>query len=192
MCADLIESAQSVSPASATVGKSLRLFLALWPDDDVRGQLAALGGRWMWPAGSVLYQPGDWHVTLHFIGAVGADRVDAISSGLDVPLEPFELRLDQPQVWPRGVAVLCAGTVPHQLRQLHDRIGAALQALGLPVDARPYRAHVTLARRAAGAVAPQGVVPLHWRARGYALVVSTGEKGQRYRMLRRYGGCGQD
>jgi len=174
------------------VGKSLRLFLALWPDDDVREQLAVQRGLWTWPAEGAVYQPGDWHVTLHFIGTVGADRVDAISSGLDVPLEPFELRLDQPQVWPRGVAVLCAGTVPHQLRQLHDRIGAALQALGLPVDARPYRAHVTLARRAAGAVAPQGVVPLHWRARGYALVVSTGEKGQRYRVLRQYSGRTQN
>jgi len=192
MCADLIASAHSVSPAFATVGQPLRLFLALWPDDDVRGQLAAQRCRWTWPAGSVLYQLGDWHVTLHFIGAVGADRVDAISSGLDVPFEPFDLLLDQPQVWPRGVAVLCAGTAPHQLRQLHDRLGAALQALGLPVDARPYRAHVTLARRAAGAVAPLGVAPLRWRVRGYALVVSTGEKGQRYRVLRRYGGCAQD
>jgi len=192
MCADLIESAQSVSPASATVGKPLRLFLALWPDEDVRGQLAVQRGRWTWPAGSVLYQPGDWHVTLHFIGAVGADRVDASSSGLDVPFEPFDLLLDQRQVWPHGVAVICAGAVPHQLRQLHERLGAALQALGLPVDARPYRAHVTLARRAAGAVAPQGVAPLRWRVRGYALVVSTGEKGRRYRVLRRYGGCRQN
>jgi len=174
------------------VGQPLRLFLALWPDDDVRVQLAAQVCRWTWPAGSVLYQPSDWHVTLHFIGAVGADWVDAISSELDVPFEPFELRLDQPQVWPRGVAVLCAGTVPHQLRQLHDRIGAALQALGLPVDARPYRAHVTLARRAAGAVVPPGVAPPRWRARGYALVVSTGEKGQRYRVLRQYSGRTQN
>jgi len=192
MCADPIDPAQSVSPASATVGKSLRLFLALWPDDDVRGQLAVQGCLWTWPAEGAVYHPGDWHVTLHFIGAVGADRVDAISSGLDVPLEPFDLLLDQPQVWPHGVAVLCAGAVPHQLRQLHDRLGDALQALGLPVDVRPYRAHVTLARRAACAVVPPGVAPLRWRVQGYALVVSTGEEGQRYRVLRRYGGCAQD
>jgi len=49
-----------------------------------------------------------------------------------------------------------------------------------------------MARRAAGAIAPPGVAPLHWRVRGYALVVSTGEMGQRYRVLRRYGGCAQD
>ncbi len=165
----------------------MRLFLALWPDDDFRRQLAEHCSRWTWPAGSVLYQPCDWHMTLHFIGAVDTDLLDAIGTGVDVPFHPFELLLDQPQQWPHGLATLCAGTVPTPLHLLRDQLSQQLRALDLPEDPRPYRPHVTLARRAHGAIAPPVAAPLRWGVRGYALIASTGDKGQRYRVLRRYG-----
>jgi len=173
------------SPPAAS--RSQRLFLALWPDDVVRRQLANHASQWTWSAGSVQYQPDDWHVTLHFIGQVAADQVDEVCSRVNVPLLPFELVLDQPTLWSQGLAVLCASAVPAPLIQLHAQLGRALQGLDLPVDTRPYLPHVTLARRAEGACAPSTCTPVRWGVRGYAMVVSTREREQRYRVLRVYG-----
>lgn len=141
-------------PSSPTDSRFTRLFLALWPNDVFCGQLADHCSTWVWPAGGVLYQPQDWHVTLHFIGTVDANQLDSIGTRVDMPCQPFELVLDQPQLWPNGLAVLCASTVPTPLCKLHDLLGQELRALDLPMDARPYQPHVTLARRADGAVAP--------------------------------------
>lgn len=167
--------------------RSQRLFLALWPDADVRHQLADHVSQWTWPADCVQYQPEDWHVTLHFIGQVATDQVNELCSRVDVSLQPFDLVLDQPRLWSQGLAVLCASGVPAPLRQLHDQLGQVLQGLDPSVDARPYLPHVTLARRAEGALAPSACAPVRWGVRGYALAVSTREREQRYRVLRAYG-----
>ena len=44
----------------------------------------------------------------------------------------------------------------------------------LPVEKRPFRPHVTLARHAAGAVPPSETAPLRWPVNGHALVQSAG------------------
>ena len=41
--------------------------------------------------------PADWHVTLHFIGDVATEQIEAIAACAAVPLQPFDLVLDQPQ-----------------------------------------------------------------------------------------------
>ncbi len=163
-----------------------RLFLALWPEDGVRAQLAAHASQWAWPAGGVRYLPADWHVTLHFIGNVGAGQVEGIAAGADVPFQPFTLNLDQPQLWPHGLAVLCTAAVPPPLQALYDRLGQVLRGLDLPVETRPYQPHVTLARRAGAAVPPSACAPVRWWVRSFALAVSTGDRDQRYRVIRQY------
>ena len=92
------------------------------------------------------------HVTLHFLGQVPADRVDAVREGIALPMTPFELTLREPRVWPGGIAVL-ESDAPPALLELHVRLGLALDALGLPVEQRPYRPHVTLAKGAWGRAA---------------------------------------
>jgi len=148
--------------------------------------VAAHAARWHWPAGCSPYAPADWHATLHFIGDVATERVDVIATAAAVPFEPFELVLDQAMLWHRGLAVLLASGVPMALRALHERLGDRLHRLDLPVDARPYVPHVTLARRAAAAIPPRAVLPVRWQTRGFALAVSTGVKGARYRVIRQY------
>lgn len=163
-----------------------RLFLALWPDAGVREQLAAHADQWRWPAGGTRYAPQDWHVTLHFIGDVAIDQVDAFAAAAAVPFQPFELVLDRPALWPRGLAVLCATEVPAALKGLIDQLGQALRALDLALDKRPYVPHVTLARHAEAAIAPPACTPVSWPVQGFALVVSTGLKVPRYRVIRQY------
>jgi len=163
-----------------------RLFLALWPDDNVRGQLLIHAHQWRWPSGCVRYAPADWHVTLHFLGDVAMDQVNAIETSAAVPFEPFELVLDQPELWRHGLAVLGAAEVPMCLAALYAQLGQALRRLDLAVEARPYRPHLTLARHAADASPPSVSAPVRWQVLGFALVVSTGDVAQRYRVLRQY------
>jgi 2'-5' RNA ligase len=76
-------------------------------------------------------------------------------------------------MWPGGIAVLEASEVPPALAALQAGLGERLQALGLPVEARRWRPHVTFARKAAGAQPPAGAPALRWRAGpDYVLVQS--------------------
>ena len=166
--------------------RNVRLFLALWPDAGVRAAMAAFAAAWSLPHGCLKYRPEDWHVTLHYIGAFAIERIGALADAVEQPMEPFDLLLDEPRLWPRGLAVLEASRVPAPLQDLHRRLGAALAESGVPVERRPYRPHVTLARRAAGAPVPAGLAPVSWPARSFALVVSTGSSDHRYEVLREY------
>lgn len=126
-------------------------------------------------------------MTLHFIGPVDTRQVPDITASVDVTFQPFELALDQPTLWPHGLAVVCASQVPKQLWSLFDRLGQALRELGLLVETRPYRPHLTLARHAEGAIAPATSAPVVWQVSRYVLVVSTGDRGQRYQVIRQFG-----
>ena len=164
-----------------------RLFLALWPDDAIRQRIAEHSNSWTLPPGCVRYGPADWHVTLHFLGNVATDRIADVAAGVDVPVRRFELVLDRPQLWPRGLAVVCASAMAPGLQALHGRLGQALGELDQAVEPRPYRPHLTLARRAGAAILPIAPSRIAWPVHGYALVVSTGVPAQRYAVLRQYG-----
>jgi RNA 2',3'-cyclic 3'-phosphodiesterase len=176
-----------MSTALSRPVRSRRLFLAMCPDAAVRDQIDAQVRRWSWCPGSVLYAREDWHITLHFLGAVPGDRIPAIEAGADLAMTPFQWALDQPHLWPGGVAVLCPSKTPPPLRSLHERLGFLLLDLNQAVDPRPYRPHLTLARHAGSARPPDRFEPVVWSVHSYALVASTGHTHPRYEILRHYG-----
>lgn len=160
-----------------------RLFLALWPEPGLRDALLAHQRQWQWPAKCVPVRADNLHLTLHFIGAVAREQVPDITGQLAVPLAPFELALGRPALWQPGVAVLEPLAVPSGLLQLRQALGLALQQLDLPVEPRPFRPHVTLARHAGGVNVPADAPQLHWPVKDYALVESA---AGRYQVLQRY------
>jgi RNA 2',3'-cyclic 3'-phosphodiesterase len=163
----------------------VRLFLALWPSDATRAALLAHAQAWAWPAAARRTRPERLHLTVHFLGAVDAKLLPALRQELDVGWAGCELLLDRPQVWPGGIAVLEAGMVPPALAALHAGLAARLQAIGLPVEARRYRPHVTLARKAFHA--QPAAEPLRWQAGpGFALVQSL-PGGRGYETLQAFG-----
>jgi 2'-5' RNA ligase len=167
---------------------TLRLFTALWPPASLRDALAALRDRWQWPPGAALVATERLHVTLHFIGQVPASRLPDIATGLAVEVDPVALHLDaaRQQVWPGGIAVL-EFDVPQALRAVHARLARALATLDLPVEARPWRPHVTFARKARGATPPHDSATLPgWKVAGYALVRTVPGRG--YETVQRYPG----
>jgi RNA 2',3'-cyclic 3'-phosphodiesterase len=166
-----------------TIDCGARLFLALWPSPAVRRDLAAQQARWAWPAGAAPTAADKLHLTLHFIGAVPSVRLPEVTQGLRVHAPRFALMLDGAEVWPNHCAVLCSSQMPSALTRLHGALAQALRALGLPVEPRAFRPHVTLARHATGAVPQTPSAALRWPVRGYALVQSA---AGRYTPIARY------
>jgi 2'-5' RNA ligase len=167
----------------ATTAPAARLFVALCPPPAVRAALAAWQSRWAWPPGAKLISPEDLHLTLHFIGMVPRARVPELVRRLVLPAPRSTLEFGSAELWPRGIAVCCPVAWPPALTELHTRLADALRAAALPVEARPYRPHLTLARKAAAAVAPDAPLALRWAVQSYALM----ESSRGYRALARYG-----
>ncbi|MEH6434935.1 RNA 2',3'-cyclic phosphodiesterase [Massilia sp. DD77] len=170
----------------STGPQSTRLFLALWPDPAIRHQLREWRDAWGWPRGAAPVHTDKLHLTLHFLGNLPSDRLSALREELTVPFEPFRLELGRAVMWPHGLAVLEPNAEPPELLALHARLGEALEKLGLVPEARKYRPHVTMARRAGGAELPVSGPAITWETRGYALVESRPGDGGGYIVLRDY------
>jgi 2'-5' RNA ligase len=160
-------------PPTALVSDTLRLFIALWPDAGARDWLHACDAAIHWPAGAAREDAARRHITLHFLGAVPRAQVHDLMPALQQPFAPFDLELGPVALWPRGLVVVEPTCAEPALLELHAALGGALQRAGRSIETRPFRPHVTLARRAAGARWP-ALPPQRWPVSAYALVASAG------------------
>jgi 2'-5' RNA ligase len=163
-----------------------RLFLALWPSPGVREQLREWRKLWTWPRGAAPVHTDKLHLTLHFLGNQPSDALPSLLDGLAVPISPFRLQLGMAELWHNGIAVLSPSSVPQALLDLHTALSAALPGVGLVPEARAYKPHVTMARRARGAEIPQRGPVIDWQIDHYALVESKTGDGSGYTVLREY------
>jgi 2'-5' RNA ligase len=163
-----------------------RLFIALWPDEPMRGRLREWRDSVAWPRSASPARTEQMHVTLHFLGGVPRERVQELAEGLAVAFTPFELELGHPELWHGGIAVLAPDVLPDPLLALHGALGEALVRLGLLPEARQYRPHVTLARRAGRTLAPVQGPPIRWQIDRYALMESKLGAGAEYGVVRSY------
>jgi 2'-5' RNA ligase len=167
-----------------------RLFIALWPDPAVRTLLSRWRDAYAWPKSAAPVRTAQLHVTLHFLGNIPRVRVPELVQGLAVPFAPFELEFGHTELWHGGIAVLAPDVVPEPLLALHGALGEALERLGLPLEQRAYRPHVTLARRAGPVMPPIEGPPICWQFDGYALMESKVGDGAEYGVVRSYGSSG--
>lgn len=177
-------------------GRSRRLFFALWPDEALRRATVAATGRALAAAGGRAVPPDDLHVTLAFLGSVPAERVAAASAaGRAVPVASGAQAFDRVTQWGRGgPLVLEASRLEPALERLRSALCEALIAADFALDRRPFRPHVTLARKPVQSVPPgppdaDGGV-LAWPFAGFVLVESeTGPGGSRYTVVERVAGA---
>lgn len=168
-----------------SAASTARLFVALWPGERVRDALAASAAEWRFAPGATRVRPERLHLTLHFLGAVDRGRLPELRRALAQVNSPrFTLTLSRPALWSGGIAVLEPERVPPELAQMHAALAPALVRLGLPVETRPFRPHVTLARRAAGASPPPPGAAVNWPVDGHALVES--RRGGDYVVVERW------
>ena len=164
-----------------------RLFFALWPDDRIRHALLhwqthnlSTAVRWQ--------HRDDLHITLHFLGQVDDDRLEEIAAvGAEHQFVPFNLVLDEIDYWSRP-RVFCAtpSSVPAPLIELHTALGKGLESIGFAGESRPYRPHVTLARKVGADEAYGPLSPLTWSVKALALVESRPGNAPHYHPLRRW------
>lgn len=127
-----------------------RLFFALWPSDRQRDRLRDI----ISPAaklveGAAAFR-GNWHVTLAYVGEFPEERIAELLLQTNmIFVEPFRLRFDRVEFWPRPkVAVLAVATVPPELQRLVDSLSSVLNDFGVTPENFTYRPHVTVVTRA--------------------------------------------
>ena len=126
----------------------MRLFVGLAVDEAVKETLERLtlrlrakddGLRWS--------TPDQWHVTLVFLGDVDdAARTRLVRELAGVRQPALTLRMKQLGVFERVGILHAEVEVSAELLRLYEGVASAVRQVGLEVEDRPYRAHVTLAR----------------------------------------------
>lgn len=132
---------------------SSRRFVALPVAAEIRDRLVASlpndpsvadGLRWTRPDG--------WHLTMAFLGDVQDEQVDHLINTLEAGVAATTItpqRLEIGDIGTFGRRVLWVGvdaSPEDSLRSLAEALRTALRGGGFPVDDRPLRPHVTLAR----------------------------------------------
>ena len=92
----------------------------------------------------------DCHITLHYIGKVNDVEASLIQTSLlKVKAKPYSQRINGVGAFNQVKAphVLWAGvTKCEELLKLHELVGQCLQEVGLKLESRQYRPHITVAR----------------------------------------------
>ncbi len=163
-----------------------RLFFALWPDDGLRDRTGQLARDHLHGCGRRVRRE-NLHITLVFLGAVdGPRRACVEAAGDSIRGQPFTLELDRITWWSRP-RVLFAGCseIPPALLDLVGELKRGCQGCGFEPERRPYRAHLTLARKVAVGQPSTTVEAMPWHVRDFCLVESrTLTTGAEYSVLR--------
>lgn len=151
-----------------------RLFIGLMAPAPVREQIAAYRARWTWPASAKLTPVENFHLTLAFLGQVGEVEESALRAGLAaVHFPPFELRLHRPGRFLEADIAFVAPEPEASLAGLYGDVRQVVEGCGMAVRG-DWHPHLTLARRAAAAVAPVEGAGIAWAVDAFSLVVSAG------------------
>lgn len=124
----------------------MRLFVAIDPPAEAVDSLHAVlpsDDRLRWTAAD------RWHITLAFLGEVGESRVSALTERLGraaARSAPMRLRLLGAGAFGRQVLWCGVDGDVDGLSRLAERCRAAARRSSIPVEDRPFRPHVTLAR----------------------------------------------
>jgi RNA 2',3'-cyclic 3'-phosphodiesterase len=161
-----------------------RLFFAIWPTAPAREAL----GRLAWDVAQVAQgravEEAKIHLTLSFLGEVADPRLeDARAAACRVRPRRFDLSIDRVGSFRRSrVAWATASMLPPALMALQSSLDEALRARDFALEARPYRPHITLARKTRERLPAASIPPVEWPCKQLALVVSDPATG-RYRTL---------
>jgi 2'-5' RNA ligase len=130
----------------------VRLFVALDLPDAVRQSLRELIARLKPECRSAKWvRPEGMHITLKFIGEVGAEKLDTIRAALaTVHAEPpVDMQFGGLAFFPnerRPRVLWCGVKASANLAELAAGVERALVPLGIPAESREFVPHLTLAR----------------------------------------------
>jgi 2'-5' RNA ligase len=129
---------------------SRTLFFALWPDSRQRDRMRDFISPVVRQVEGRATDRREWHITLCYLGDIDEALIPGLIEGArKIQFEPFRLRLDRMEFWPRPkIAAMVPPRVPSDLQKLVDDLNSlAMEAGVLPAE-RVYRPHITVVRNA--------------------------------------------
>lgn len=169
--------------------KTVRLFFALWPDDDVRSQLVRVSRNIPLTRQGRLISKANLHITLHFIGNTDVENAKCLQQvASKVKAQPFSLQIDKAGQFKRaGIVWLGCRNVPKALFELHHQLGQVISRCDFEPEKRNYRPHVTLYRKAALGEVESEISGIEWQVDSFSLIISEQDRqGVIYTELQRY------
>ncbi|MCY3606720.1 MAG: RNA 2',3'-cyclic phosphodiesterase [Gammaproteobacteria bacterium] len=166
-----------------------RLFFGLWPDDDLRTRVVRATRAEVRGTGGKPTPPENLHMTLHFLGPTPEELIHPLIERVSaLPLDPFELALEQYGYWQRARTLwLGPNETPVPLAELARDIGRISHELGLPRNRRAFIPHMTLARKVNRLNPREPPRTLHWPVNEFVLVESVlGGRHSRYTILEHF------
>ena len=170
--------------------KNVRLFFALWPNDEVRFRIAENLNLFKIDRNqSRLVTNSNLHLTLHFIGNTSIAEMKCLDrQARQVNAEPFDLCVDCSGYFKKP-KILWFGcqSVPKALYDLHRNLGELIDQCTYTPEKRPYSPHVTVARKINGEPGSILIDPVHWQVDRFVLVESISVSGGvRYEVVESY------
>lgn len=162
------------------------MFFALTPPEEVRARLVRAADALPLGTAARRVAPERYHLTVAFAGSVDAALWSAVQCvGARQRAKRFEFTLAAYEYWPKPeVVVAAARQIPTALEGLWRALHEELAALGLALDPKRLRPHVTLARQVAEEPRLPAMAALAWRADSFSLMRSeTGDTGPIYTVL---------
>jgi len=162
-----------------------RLFFALWPEAAERAALVHAVRKVVRLSGGRPVPETNLHLTLAFLGAVPESRVPElrtiagrVAAAFPRAAVPLVLKLQGVAHWeqPQVLAVLAheaaSGTPAGSAHALAGALSRETAAAGFNPDLKPFRAHVTVARKVAHAPHGNAPRPVTWSFAQFALIES--------------------
>jgi 2'-5' RNA ligase len=161
-----------------------RLFFALWPPARARAGLERLAAGVALVSGGKAVEAAKIHLTLAFLGEVDEARAAAAGEvAATLRARPFVLRLDRVGSFRRSrVAWAGASELPVELLALQSALDRGLRGNGFELEERPFRPHITLARKTRERVPQASIETIDYACDALALVASDLGRGE-YRTL---------
>lgn len=161
---------------------SQRLFFALWPCPQARQALELAVAQAVQDSGGRPVPAEKWHVTLAFLGSVPEGRVGELRrigrecAAAFAHSAPVSLTFAQLEHWarPQILAALTTGESP-AVHALAQALKDASVAGRFSPDLKPFRAHVTVARKIARPPPLQLLRLVTWQLEAFALIDSRSE-----------------
>ncbi len=188
---------------SAPAERTRRLFFAFWPDPATREAMHHAARKAVRGSGGRPVAAANLHVTVAFLGSVAeslrpeVERVGAaVAAGGLVPESPpaersaaaLDVVFDAVAFWakPQVLVAVCSEPPP-AAAALAARLWAGLRPLPIPPDVRPFKPHVTLARKVRKPAPGLVLKPVSWPVTALTLVESvTDPAGARYEPIARW------
>ncbi len=164
-----------------------RLFFALLPDADAIAQIVDV--QQQLPADKLrIYSAENLHQTLVFLGEFADSQlVELISACQSIDLPPINMQFEQLNYWPQPkVLFLLAQSAPDELMALVEVLKEIAGQFNITLDQRPYRPHITVARKASEAITLD-FAPISFTADEFVLMQSQkNDNGPVYQPLYRW------